>query len=282
MENAALADSSTDGLTDLAQSLLEEGETLPAFHEAEPLSPAPANTPNAPATRTEASVVIGGETLSLADAKDLIEKGRNSTQKWQEASKLKKDAEAISAENEEAIRQFAYWQSVPAEIKNSVITYLDAMAEGTTATLTPAGEIPLDEMGPAERMIFAHVQSLRSELNQVVGIVNRVKEIVAPIHDQAQENRMVEGLKAEGIITSVEKIREMKANGIADPMAALRYLKVNGALAGAPAAPKAVAVPEAPSSTEEKVFDDDDPDMKPDQMMALLQAGWTPKSSLKK
>lgn len=245
----------SDGFAE-EQALLEEPSfDEPAEDQAEP-EPQPT------------VIEVEGQKLSVDD---ILKMRAESTQRFQEASNLKKEVEPMA-------QILGAWNHPdPSQRAQARRIILQTLSEDAGANFSaPAQTTPPDfsDWTEGEKQLHARNVALEQKIEQMGGMM---QQLFQGFQQNAQQQQFdyatqiaVKSLAADGIQATPEQIvAAVKATGIQDPEAA--FLKANKATLK-----NAVVTKEKPegSSSAPRTFNADDPKYTADDIYRRLEAGW--------
>ena len=232
---------------------------------------------------TDGFISLDGEQIPVDQAREWLSKGKDATKKWQEASELKRQAEADIQRVQYVSEMESVWNSGP-QGQVAVITALQKMAgiDPTTPSYEPVKSEDLSDEG---RMLVNENNRLKQEVatikHQFDQVINRMEEYVQAQKGQDLASQTAVQLKAEyGVEVTAKDLNDsINRTGIKDYEAS--WLKENkenlkkGIFKAGVEQAKAKK-PNMPGGNT-RTFDPNDPKLTADKMISLFKQGFVPK-----
>jgi hypothetical protein len=157
-------------------------------------------------------VRIGDEEFDLETARELISKGKNATQKWQEAAELRREAEAEKelAEQMRALRN--RWEQDP----DAVLSELQA-ARGTPQKTRY--DIDEDTLTENERKLYDYNRKMAEQLDSALQKLDRADWLAKEVAADKQAQIVAEKLEQQfgQRISALDLRRLMEKHGTSNP-----------------------------------------------------------------
>lgn len=255
-------------------------------------------------TPVPAKISLGGEEYDPDTLAELVSKGKDYTQKTQTLAEQRREVEALQSriQQDPVGVVMAAINAAPASERKALaaefakmqgLSVIDAQTgQPMTANTRPEDMRPpeWDDMVPNEQKLWLANQELRGQLQAFGTAFNEVKGYIDEQRQERQFSTQVQlaqaAIKAETGQDIPGEAFELavKETGIKDPESA--WLKkhwkdlAKGAYqAGTQSAPG--VKPDTPSSSGDKTYDPNDPDLTVDQIERLLAAGYRPEAKRK-
>lgn len=234
---------------------------------------------------TEKYKIADLEFDSEADALAVIEAGRKakeleraSTQRFMEASEERKAIEAEKARLGDMQTIWDAWENGTPQQRQYIVQQLSQSAGITESTDNVSWEGNEELLSRQNIQLQNRIDALEAKLMGISPILEDVRSFTNTEKESRQMISDIAIIKEKtGHDVSADQIRQWKENGITDPVKAIEVIKPLLQNAISVGAQKARGkTDEIPAQSKNNVFDPNDPDMTPDEMLRHIMAGHSP------
>lgn len=217
---------------------------------------------------TEQTIEIGGEMLTLAEAQELLSKGRDYTRKTQEIAELRR-------ENEQKLQAYEYISQMAEESPDQLIEYIQRNYGGSASAGTASNVGTMPEFATdVEEMLWKENQAIKAQMKTALDKIEH-------LGGQFMVNSSVADVQKEtGLTLTASEIQaSMKRTGINDPVAAvakdkLQDIRAHWQKEAQEAARRKPFTPTGDANT----YDPNDPKLSAEAIFDLQMQGAVPKS----